>query len=124
MESNPSEWPRKRQLAFKSGWMGAASFGRPALIQAALQPESDRSALERALAARIFERYGAPDMLSAVKAARGEIADMAELCAHLAGILLTIAREFSEDGGVREHVRAAPPKGAGRHARLWAFGED
>ncbi|PIW29886.1 MAG: hypothetical protein COW30_03785 [Rhodospirillales bacterium CG15_BIG_FIL_POST_REV_8_21_14_020_66_15] len=120
---DPATWSRKRQLAFKSGWLGLSGFGRATFVQVAVVPDARVEEAERALAAHLFERYGAPDMLTALDAARRECRDMADLCDHPAGTLLAIEREFTEDG-VAERVRVIPAAGDGQHARIWGVAED
>jgi hypothetical protein len=117
-ESDPAGWSNKRQLAFKSGWLGLGSFGRATFVQVAVMPDTEIAEAERALAGHLYERYGAPDMLAAMDAARRECADMAALCDHPAGTLLAIEREFTDDG-IGERVRMIPATGDGQHARIW-----
>ena len=121
-QSDPASWSNKRQLAFKSGWMGLGNFGRSTFVQVAVVPDAEVAEAERVLAAHIFERYGAPDMLAAMDAARRECADMAALCDHPAGTLLAIEREFTDDG-ISERVRMIPASGDGQHARIWGVDE-
>lgn len=122
-DGDPAHWTNKQQLAFKSGWLGLASFGRSTFVQVAVLPDTQVEEAERALAAHLFEHYGAPDMLTALDAARGECRDMAELCDHPAGTLLAIERELT-DAGISERVRVIPAKGDGQHARIWGVDVD
>ncbi len=117
---DPAEWTKKHQLAFKSGWMGLTSFGRATFVQVAVMPDEQFEDVVRSLTAHLFERYGAPDMLAATEAARGECLETAELCDHPAGTLLAIERELTEDG-IAERVRVIPAKGDGSHATIWSI---
>jgi hypothetical protein len=119
----PAEWGAKQQLAFKSGWMGLGSFGRSTFVEVAVVPDAQVEDAIRILAGHLFERYGAPDMLSALDAARHECEDMAGLCDHPAGTLLAIERDLSDDG-IAERVRVIPATGDGQHARIWGLAED
>jgi len=124
VDQDPADWSNKDQLAFRSGWMGVESFGRSTFVQVAVIPEEHYADVERKLAAHIFEAYGAPDMLAALQAAKGECADMAALCDHPAGTLLSIERSFTDEGGIAEKVRALPQTGDENHARIWTFEEE
>lgn len=62
-------------------------------------------------------------MMAALEAARNEVDDMAALCAHPAGTLLAIEREFAELS-ITERTRVVEPKGDGLHARIWSVEED
>lgn len=121
--ADPAAWSNKQQLAFKSGWLGLASFGRSTFVQVAVMPDNQFEDVVRTLAGHLFERYGAPDMLAAMDAARLECDDMVQLCDHPAGTLLAIERDFVDDG-IAEKVRVIPATGDGQHARIWGMVAD
>lgn len=124
VDSIPGELDSKSQLAFKSGWLGLGSFGFSTLVQVSVVPEGEDEAAARALAAHLFEVYGAPDMLMALTAAKSEIAYAASLCDQPAGTLLAIEREMSDDG-ISEKIRVMPrPDEDGGHAQIWSVAED
>lgn len=124
VDANPAEMDNKAQLAFKSGWLGTTSFGRATFVQVAVVPDTEADGIARALAAHLFDAYGAPDMLAALDAARGEIDYAAALCDHPAGTLLAIEREMTEDG-IGERIRVVPrPDEDGGHAQIWSFEEE
>jgi hypothetical protein len=122
-DADPAALSNKEQLAFKSGWLGTDSFGRSTFVQVAVIPDEHFEDVVRRVAAHLRERYGAPDMLAAVEAARAEAEYTSDLCDHPAGTLLAIAREFTEDG-VAERIRVIPPNDEGAHARIWSVVED
>lgn len=124
VDANPTDMDNKTQLAFKSGWLGTASFGRSTFVQIAVVPDAEADRITRALAAHLFDAYGAPDMLAALEAARGEIDYASTLCDHPAGTLLAIEREMTEDG-IGERIRVVPrPDEDGGHAQIWSFVEE
>ena len=124
VDGTPSEMDAKTQLAFRSGWLGIDSFGFSTFVQVTVAPDSEVQAATGRLAAQLFERYGAPDMLAALEAAKGEIEQAASLCDHPAGTLLAIQREMTEDG-IAERIRLVPrPDEDGGHARVWSLEED
>lgn len=121
VDRTPADMDAKTQLAFKSGWLGVESFGFSTFVQVTVAPDEDAESAIRTLAAQIHERYGAPDMLAAVGAARSEFEHASSLCDHPAGTLLAIEREMTEDG-IRERIRVVPRSDEdGGHARIWTF---
>ena len=121
VDATPTEMDNKTQIAFRSGWLGVESFGRSTFIQVAVAPEVEVDAATRALAAHLFDRFGAPDMLAALEAARTEIAHAASLSA---GTLLAIEREMHDDG-ISERIRIVPRSDDdGGHATIWSFEEE
>ena len=62
-------------------------------------------------------------MLAAVEAARQEAEYAADLCDHPAGTLLSIEREFTDEG-VAERIGVVPKKDEGSHAKIWSVVED
>jgi len=117
----------KAQLAFKSGWLGLGNLGRSTFVQVSVVPDEDAASATRALAAHLFKDYGAPDMLTAMTAAQGEVAYASSLCDHPAGTLLAIEREMTEDGedGITERIRVVPRSDEeGGHAQIWTISEE
>jgi len=122
-DADPAALSNKQQLAFRNGWLGTGSFGRSTFVQVAVIPDEQFEEVVRRLAAHLHERYGAPDMLAAVRAAREEALYAAGLSDHPAGTLLAIEREFTEQG-VAERIRVIPKRDEGNHARIWSVVED
>jgi hypothetical protein len=120
---DPAALSNKEQLAFKNGWLGVSSFGRSTFVQVAVIPDEQFEDVVRRLAAHLYERYGAPDMMAALQAAREEALYAAGLSDHPAGTLLAIEREFTENG-VAERIRVIPKRDDGAHARIWSVVED
>lgn len=122
-DTDPSGFSNKEQLAFKNGWLGTESFGRATFVQVSIIPDEQLDETVRRLAAHLHDRYGAPDMLAAVEAARQETEYAADLCDHPAGTLLAIEREFTDEGVV-ERIRVIAKKDEGAHAKIWSVVED
>ena len=120
---DPAAMTNKEQLAFKNGWLGTESFGWATFVQVSVIPDEQFEETVRRLAAHLHDRYGAPDMLAAVEAARQEAEYAADLCDHPAGTLLAIEREFADEG-VAERIRVMPKKDEASHARIWSVVED
>lgn len=125
---DPADWSRKRQLAFRSGWLGTQSFGRSSLVEVAEIEEADFFELIERLARHFVELYGAPDLVSALPAAREEADYAASLCDHKTHSLLAIEREFTdseqEEARIVERVRVIQPERATDHAKIWQIVPD
>lgn len=122
-DADPETMTAKEQLAFRNGWLGTNSFGRATFVQVATIPDNQFDDVIRRLAAHLFQAYGAPDMLAATEAARGEVHYAADLCDHPAGTMLSIEREFTDEG-VTERIGVIPKTGDDAHAQIWSLAED
>ena len=111
-DAAPEAMTGKEQLAFRNGWLGTDSFGRSTFVQVSVIPDEQFEAVVRNLAAHLHENYGAPDMLAAVEAARGEAEYAAGLCDHPSGPLLALERELPEDV-FAQRIRVLPNTGHG-----------
>ncbi len=119
--------PPKLRAAFRSGFLGIASFGFSTLVEVAEVAPEDLDALSRSLADRLIAECGAPDRETARAAARDELAFAESLCAeHPPGTTIAM-RRIVEAGAIREqfrtlHRREASVSGADRlHAFARAF---
>jgi hypothetical protein len=126
-DADPDKLEGKARAAFRSGFLGVASFGWSTLVQIVEAKEEDRAAVVETLARRLVERFGAPDIVTARKAAEEEIAFAASLSDHPADTLIAVHRAF-EDGAIREAFRTLRPKDGPKPLRAFAFleveGED
>ena len=85
------------KVAFGSGWLGVESFGFSTFVQVVDIDPEDYEVACRLLAGRFLTDLGAPDALTALDAARGEIDDAATIAGdHDEGMLLAIEREPDE----------------------------
>ncbi|MDO8533417.1 MAG: DUF6505 family protein [Xanthobacteraceae bacterium] len=126
-DADPDQLAGKARAAFRSGFLGVASFGWSTLVQIVEAKEEDRAAVVETLAGRLVERFGAPDLATARKAAEEEVAFAASLSDHPADTLIAVHRVF-EDGAIREAFRTLRPKDGPKPLRAFAFleveGED
>ena len=124
---DPAKLEGKQRSAFRSGFLGVESFGWSTLVQIVEAKENDRAAVVETLAGRLVERFGAPDLATARKAAEEEVAFAASLSDHPADTLIAVHRAF-EDGAIREAFRTLRPKDGPKPLRAFAFleveGED
>ena len=113
----------KERLAFRSGWLGTGSFGRASLVEVAEMGEAAYFQTVERLARHFVEHHGAPDLATALPAAREETDHAASLCEHAIHTLLALEREYGEAGLV-ERYRVIRPDRAVDHARIWQIVPD
>jgi Family of unknown function (DUF6505) len=94
---NPATLTGKARAAYRAGFLGIDSFGWSTLARIVEASEEDRAAAVEQLAARLVERFGAPDLMTARPAAEEEIAFAASLCDHPAGMLVAVSRRYEND---------------------------
>jgi hypothetical protein len=110
----------KQKQAFANGFLSAESAGWSTFVSIADATGDDILALTENLAKAFLSEFGAPDAEAARSAAESEVADMLALCADVpVNTLFAIAREFSEDGEIREAVRMVSAPGERPHTRIW-----
>lgn len=123
----PDDLQGKTRSAFRAGFLGVDSFGWSTLVQIVEACEDDRVALVEALAKRLLDKFGAPDLDAARLAAEEEVAFAASLCNHAQDTLIAVHRSF-EDGEIREAFRSLHARGGPKPLRAFAFldveGED
>lgn len=119
---DPAMLSGKRRTAFRSGFLGIASFGWSTLAQIIEVSEEQRSMAVEQLAARLVERCGAPDLATARLAAAEEIAFAASLCDHPAGMLVAVSRRY-EDEAIRESFRTLQANPYAKAAPVFSFVE-
>ncbi|MGI9302343.1 MAG: DUF6505 family protein [Gammaproteobacteria bacterium] len=116
----PETLAGKRQQAFSNGFLGVGSFGWSTLVEVVEADDKNYDDVVRVLAAHLVEHYGAPDVETAAPAAREEVDYAASICDHEPHTLLSVQREFSDEGIV-ESLRVVKP-GAGDHSsvKIWS----
>jgi Family of unknown function (DUF6505) len=119
---DPSTLEGKARSAFRSGFLGVESLGWSTLVQIVDASEADRANLVEALATQLVERFGAPDMQTAVAAAEEEVAFAESLCSQPQDTLIAVHRSY-EDGKVREAFRTLRPRVGAKPARAFSFME-
>jgi hypothetical protein len=122
----PEEITGKTKQAFANGFLGVESFGRSTFAVVAEAKPGTREAIEARLAEHFVAYYGAPDLESALLAAREEIDFIIQLCRDaLINTVFTVRRTFDAKGRIKEEFRTiAPPTGEPRHARIWTVEPD
>lgn len=117
---DPATLGQKARVAMRSGFLGIDSFGWSTLAIVTEATEAERDAMVERLAAKLLEKFGAPDLAAARLAAEEEVAFAASLCDHAAQTLLAVQRSV-ENGEIRERFRTLRPReAAGDADRLHA----
>src|SRR5688572_8173280 len=89
----------KQREAFRHGFLGIGSFGWSSLVRVAEISDGDYAAVIERLAAHFVQRYGAPDMDMARRAAIDEAAFAASLCSDRElHTMLTVERKLEQEG--------------------------
>ncbi|WP_291863516.1 DUF6505 family protein [Bradyrhizobium sp.] len=99
----------KQRVALRSGFLGVASLGWSTLAIVTEATEAERAAMVERLAAKLLEKFGAPDLAAARLAAEEEVAFAASLCDHAPQTLLAVQRSV-EGGEIRERFRTLRPR--------------
>jgi hypothetical protein len=113
----------KERSAFRSGLLGVESFGWSTLATIVEASEAERDELIAALAERLVERCGAPDLDAARAAAETEVAYAQDLAEPPVGTLVAVHRTI-EDGEIVERFRTLLPGTDDRHSRVFSFVEE
>jgi hypothetical protein len=119
---DPSILEGKARSAFRSGFLGVESLGWSTLVQIVEASVADRANLVEALATRLVERFGAPDLKAAAVAAEDEVAFVESLCTQPQDTLIAVHRTYA-DGNVREAFRTLRPRQGAKPARAFSFME-
>jgi hypothetical protein len=132
LDSDPAALTGKDRVAFRSGFLGVASFGWSTLVVVTQARPEDVTEATDMLARRIRADLGAPDDAAALAAAQEEIAFAAAICADLpTERLIAMHRFLDDDGHMREQFRTLSPRektkgadGLHAHARAFEFVEE
>jgi Family of unknown function (DUF6505) len=116
----------KLKQAFANGFLGLTSFGRSTFATVGEATPAEYASAEQALAKQLFAFYGAPTAEDAVRAAREELAFVADLCGAVPlNTVFTVRRLFDAVGRLKEEFRQiSPPSGEAAHARVWTIEGD
>ena len=104
-DGDPSSFTGKPRAAFRSGFLGLATFGWSTLVEVAEATSEQAEAVTASLTAHLVQQHGAPDPAAARAAAEEEIAFAASLADHPLGTIVALQRAVDPDGAVRERFR-------------------
>ena len=116
----------KTRQAFANGFLGTGSFGRSTFATVAEARDADVAEIEHALAARFMSVHGAPDLETALAAAKEEVAFVLDLCRDAPiNTVFTVRRTWDAAGQIKEEFRTIrPPSGEPLHAKIWTVVDD
>lgn len=116
----------KMRQAFANGFLSIDTFGHSTFTSVAECSEDELAEIENNLARHFVERYGAPDLETALPAAREEAKFVVDLCeSSLVNTIFTVRRRFSEDSEIKEEFRTIKsPDAKPLHTRIWSVVED
>lgn len=121
---DPETLTRKEQIAFRSGFLGATSFGWSTLVTVTLVRPQDRDEAVTTLAQQLVDRLGAPDLATALPAAEEELTLAQDLCrGHSEGTLIALHRTVTEDG-IHEQFRTLKPRDSTAFSAAYLGGHD
>ena len=107
---DPDSLSRKEAIAFRSGFVGVASFGHSTLVTVQDASAAERAQMVDMLAAQLVAHLGAPSLDAARPAAQEEVALAESLCqGHAINTLIALHRRF-DDGQIREQFRTLRPR--------------
>ena len=117
--SDPTNLEGKARQAFRGGFLGVSTLGWSTLVQIVEASQADRARLVEALAQRLTDDFGAPDMEAAQTAAEDEVAFVENLCNEPQATLISVQRTY-ENGTVHETFSTLEPReGPKPSARLF-----
>jgi hypothetical protein len=119
-DADPQALAGKPRAAFRSGFLGVATFGWSTLVQIVEASAQDRAAVVDTLARQLHDNFDAPDLAAARAAAEEEVAFAASLCDRPLDTLIAVRRSF-EDGAIREAFRSLHPRGERKPMRAFSF---
>ena len=120
---DPDALSGKSRQAFVHGFLGLTSFGWATLVTVAEIDAQELSAAIRRLAGHLVERFGAPDIVTAMPAAREEIDFAVGLCNQDLDTLIAIQRTYQADE-ITENFKIVRPASGVDHSRIKLFGLD
>jgi len=121
-DRDPTQLAGKERAAFRGGFLGVQSWGWSTLAQVVPATEEDYQALVELLARQLVERFGAPDIATAMTAAEEEVAFARSLCTHPISSLIAVHRSV-RDGEVHESFRRLQLREGQGHNKAFSFME-
>jgi len=116
----PTKLTGKELAAFRGGFLGVPSLGWSTLAQIVETNAGERDAAVDLVARSLLDRFGAPDLVTARKAAEEEIDFAASLCDHPVDTLIAVHRS-DEDGEIREAFRSLHPRSGAKRWHAFSF---
>ena len=112
----------KELAAFRGGFLGVPSLGWSTLVQIVEVDAQDRLTVIDLTTRCLLDRFGAPDLAAARKAAEEEVDFAASLCDHPPDTLIAVHRS-AEGGTIRETFRSLRPRPGAKRWHAFSFAE-
>ena len=123
INDEPEQLEGKRLQAFKHGFLGTQSFGWCSLVEVAEISDDEYQQLIDRLAQHMVNAHGAPHIAAALPVAADEADYAVNLCSHPLHTLLTIERDF-DDEGLIESLKVIRPADGVDHSKVKLWGLD
>ncbi len=123
IHDTPETLDGKRLQAFRSGFLGTASFGWCTLVEVAEIEEDEYQQVIDRLAQHLVRHHGAPHIAAALPVAAEEADFATGICQHPLHTLLTLERAFGDDGIV-ESLKVVRPKAGVEHSKVKLWGPE
>ena len=124
VDKDPAQLTGKDLQAFGHGFLGVDSFGWSTLVEVAEISNHEYERVIDRLAGHFVERYGAPDLATALPAAREEASFAASICEHDLHTLLMLERESGEEGIVERFKVVRLNAADHSNIKLWQLIEE
>ena len=124
VDKDPAELEGKVLQAFGHGFLGTESFGWSTMVEVAEISEFEYQGVIDRLAAYFVQSFGAPDIDTALPAAREEASFAASICDHELHTLLMLEREAGDDGIVERFKVVRLNAADHSKIKLWSLDED
>ena len=108
-DAEPATLNAREFAAFRGGFLGIPSLGWSTLAQIVEVDTAQRRAAIELVARCLLDRFGAPDLALARKAAEEEIDFATSLCEHPLDTLIAV-RRTADHGTIRETFRSLRPR--------------
>ncbi len=122
-DGDPERLSTPQRQAFSTGFLGIGSFGWTTLVAVAQIGPSELEQITHQLAEHLVEAFGAPDVATALPAAREEIAFAQSLCEHPLGTIIALSRQIDGQELSEDFRQWAPPSEID-HDQVRLFGVD
>ena len=121
INDDPEALQGKRLQAFKQGFMGTSSFGWCSLVEVAEIGDDEYQEVIDRLAQHFVQAHGAPHIAAALPVAADEADYAVTICAHPLHTILTIERDFGDEGLV-ETLKVIRPADGSDHSKVKLWG--
>lgn len=121
INDEPESLQGKRLQAFRHGFLGTSSFGWCTLVEVAEIADDEYQEVIDRLAQHFVQAHGAPHIAAALPVAADEAHYSVTICSHPLHTLLSIERDFGDDG-LLESLKVIRPADGSDHTKVKLWG--